>query len=161
MKKKIKNDAELISWLSGKDIDSKKYEDRHVPEELNSKVKKKLKNKLIKNNNEKITNNKNINDNKDIEFYQNEQILNGYASDFTKKIYYQREIKNKVLVFSDNEDEIYLKKKTHRKKQKITRIKANEPIIIREKDKNKIKNYNDFVVIGMESAYIDKNIGGK
>lgn len=49
LKKKIKNDAELISWLSGKDIDSKKYEDRHVPEELNSKVKKKLKNKLIKN----------------------------------------------------------------------------------------------------------------
>ena len=116
------------------------------------------KEKLEKNNNEKIINNKNINDNKDIEFYQNEQILNGYASDFTKKIYYQREIKNKVLVFSDNEDEIYLKKKTHRKKQKITRIKANEPIIIREKDKNKIKNYNDFVVIGMESAYIDKNI---
>ena len=43
LKKKIKNDAELISWLSGKDIDSKKYEDRHVPEELNSKVKKKIK----------------------------------------------------------------------------------------------------------------------
>ena len=47
--KKITNDADLISWLSGKDIDSKKYEVKCVPEELNSKVKKKLRNKLIKN----------------------------------------------------------------------------------------------------------------
>ena len=47
--KKIQSDADLISWLSGKDLDSKKNDERCVPEELNSKIKKKLKNKLIKN----------------------------------------------------------------------------------------------------------------
>ena len=98
----------------------------------------------------------NINDNADIEFYQNEQQINGYASDFTKKIYYPKQIKNKILVFSDNEENNYLKKNDLRKKQKITRIKANENVIIREK--RNIKNYDDFAVIGIESGYIDKNI---
>ena len=96
------------------------------------------------------------NENIDVEFYQNEQNINGYVSDFTKKVYYQKEINNKILVFSDQEDELYLKKNAPKKKQKITRIKVNEPVIIRQKDN--IKNYNDFVVIGMESGYIDKNI---
>ena len=95
-------------------------------------------------------------ENKDVEFYQNEQNLNGYISDFTKKVYYPKEINNKILVFSDKEDELYLKKMAPKKKQKITRIKINEPVIIRQK--HNINNYNDFVVIGMESGYIDKNI---
>ena len=91
-----------------------------------------------------------------IEFYQNEQNLNGYTSDFTKKVYYQNEINNKIMVFSDNEDEIYLRKLTQKKKKKVTRIKANEPIIIRQK--TNIQDYNDFKIIGIETSYIDKNI---
>jgi len=47
--KKIKNDADLISWLSGKEINQKTSEEKVVPSELNFKVKKKLRNKLIKN----------------------------------------------------------------------------------------------------------------
>ena len=102
-------------------------------------------------------NNNNIYDfNKEnIEYYQNEQNLNGYISDFTKKVYYQNEINNKILVFSDNEDDIYLQKLAPRKKKKVTRIKVNEPVIIRQKN---IQNYHDFKVIGMETSYIDKNI---
>ena len=88
----------------------------------------------------------------DVEFYQNEQNLDGYVSDFTKKVYYPNEIK----CISDYDEEFCYKKKSPKKKQKITRIKANKPIIIRQK--NDIKNYNDFVVIGIESGYIDKNI---
>ena len=107
---------------------------------------------------EKIIENKENFDNinLDVEFFQNEQNINGYASDFTKKIYYPKEIKNKILVFSDNEEDNYLKKYAPKKKAKITRIKANENVIIRQKDN--IRNYNDFVVIGMETGYIDKNI---
>ena len=47
--KKINNDADLISWLSGKDINQKTVEERLVPYELNFKVKKKMRTKLIKN----------------------------------------------------------------------------------------------------------------
>ena len=47
--KKIKNDADLISWLSGKDKNQKTVEDKVIQSELNYKVKKKLKNKLINN----------------------------------------------------------------------------------------------------------------
>ena len=47
--KKINNDADLISWLSGKEINQKTVEERLVPYELNFKVKKKMRNKLIKN----------------------------------------------------------------------------------------------------------------
>ena len=47
--KKIKNDTDLILWLSGKEINQKKEQEKSVPSELNSKVKKKLSNKLIKN----------------------------------------------------------------------------------------------------------------
>ena len=47
--KKIKNDTDLILWLSGKDINQKNEEEKTVPNELNSKVKKKLRNKLINN----------------------------------------------------------------------------------------------------------------
>ena len=47
--KKINSDADLISWLSGKEINQKTTEERLVPNELNFKVKKKLRNKLIKN----------------------------------------------------------------------------------------------------------------
>ena len=95
------------------------------------------------------------NDDIDVEYYQNEQNLDGYVSDFTKKIYYPKKIKNKVPVFSDKEDEIYLKRNAP-KKRKITRIKVNEPVMIRQK--SNIRNYNDFVVVGIESGYIDKNI---
>ena len=113
------------------------------------------------NNNKEVVieikeNSENKIDNTDIEYYQNEQQINGYASDFTKKIYFPKQIKNKPLVFSDNEENNYLKKYAPSKKQKITRIKANENVIIR--DKKNINNYNDFVVIGIESGYIDKNI---
>ena len=58
------------------------------------------------------------NENIDVEFYQNEQNINGYVSDFTKKVYYQKEINNKILVFSDQEDELYLKKMPQRKSKK-------------------------------------------
>ena len=115
-------------------------------ENINSKNKKQEKGE------ENYFNKENI----DVEFFQNEQKLNGYVSDFTKKVFYPNKIKNKVLVFSDKEDEIYLKKRIPKKKQKITRIKVHEPTIIRKK--NNINNYDDFVVIGMESGYIDKNI---
>ena len=115
-------------------------------ENINSKDKKQEKGE------ENYFNKENI----DVEFFQNEQKLNGYVSDFTKKVFYPNEINNKVLVFSDKEDEIYLKKTIPKKKQKITRIKVHAPIRIRKK--NNINNYNDFVVIGMESGYIDKNI---
>ena len=47
--KKINSDADLISWLSGKEINQKTAEEKLVPYELNFKVKKKMKNKLIKN----------------------------------------------------------------------------------------------------------------
>ena len=47
--KKIKNDADLILWLSGKETKEKNQSEKSVPPELNSKVRKKLKNKLIKN----------------------------------------------------------------------------------------------------------------
>ena len=53
-----------------------------------------------------------------VEFYENEQNYNGYISDFTKKVYYGNEINNKILVFSDNEDEIYLRKLAPKKKKK-------------------------------------------
>ena len=115
-----------------------------------------IQNKNLDNIFKKAENNYFNKENVDVEFYQNEQNLNGYISDFTKKVYYPKEINNKILVFSDNEDEFYLKKKVQKKKQKITRIKVNEPVII--KQKNNIRNYKDFVVIGMESGYIDKNI---
>ena len=39
--KKIKNDADLISWLSGKDKNQKTVEDKVIQSELNYKVKKK------------------------------------------------------------------------------------------------------------------------
>ena len=47
--KKINSDADLISWLSGKEINQKIAEEKLVPYELNFKVKKKMRNKLIKN----------------------------------------------------------------------------------------------------------------
>ena len=47
--KKIKNDGDLILWLSGKDIKEKNQSEKLVPPELYSKVRKKLRNKLIKN----------------------------------------------------------------------------------------------------------------
>ena len=47
--KKIKNDTDLILWLSGKEINQKKETEKTVPSELNSKLKKKLSSKLIKN----------------------------------------------------------------------------------------------------------------
>ena len=46
--KKINNDTDLILWLSGKEINQKVDEERTVPSELNSKLKRKLRNKLIK-----------------------------------------------------------------------------------------------------------------
>jgi hypothetical protein len=46
--KKINNDTDLILWLSGKEINQKLDEERTVPSELNSKLKRKLRNKLIK-----------------------------------------------------------------------------------------------------------------
>lgn len=46
--KKIKNDTDLMLWLSGKEINQKIDETKTVPVELNFKVKKKLRNKLIK-----------------------------------------------------------------------------------------------------------------
>ena len=113
-----------------------------------------------------IQENNNNNDNKksgvydfnkeNVEFYENEQNLDGYISDFTKKVYYGNEINNKIMVFSDNEDELYLRKLAPKKKKKVTRIKINEPVFLREK-KN-IQNYNDFKIIGVETSYIDKNI---
>ena len=47
--KKISNDTDLILWLSGKDINQKNEIEKAVPSELNSKLKRKLRNKLIKN----------------------------------------------------------------------------------------------------------------
>ena len=41
--KKIKNDTDLILWLSGKEINQKKETEKTVPSELNSKLKKKIK----------------------------------------------------------------------------------------------------------------------
>jgi len=118
-----------------------------------------LTNQTIKNKND-ISNKENNNyifdfNKEDIEFFQNERNFNGYTSDFTKKVYYQNEINNKILVFSDNEDEIYLQKLAPNKNKKVTRIKVNEPVTIREKN---IKNYNDLNIIGIESIYINKNI---
>ena len=47
--KKLTGDAELISWLSGIEINNKNSKEDEGLEENNSKIKKKLKNKLIKN----------------------------------------------------------------------------------------------------------------
>ena len=47
--KKLTGDAELISWLSGKELNNKNIKDDEGFEESNSKIKKKLRNKLIKN----------------------------------------------------------------------------------------------------------------
>ena len=47
--KKLTGDAELISWLSGVEINNKNIKEEEGIEENNSKIKKKLKNKLIKN----------------------------------------------------------------------------------------------------------------
>ena len=47
--KKIQSDTDLILWLSGKEINQKNESEKTVPSELNSKVKRKLRNKLIKN----------------------------------------------------------------------------------------------------------------
>ena len=47
--KKLKGDAELISWLSGIEMNTKSPKDDEGFDENNSKIKKKLKNKLIKN----------------------------------------------------------------------------------------------------------------
>ena len=118
-----------------------------------------LTNQTMKNKNN-ISNKENNNniydfDKEDVEFFQNERNFNGYISDFTKKVYYQNEINNKILVFSDNEDEIFLQKLAPNKNKKVTRIKVNEPVTIREKN---IKNYNDLNIIGVESIYINKNI---
>ena len=46
---KLTGDAELISWLSGIEINNKNVKDDEGFDENNSKIKKKLKNKLIKN----------------------------------------------------------------------------------------------------------------
>ena len=127
-----------------------------IPKNKNENKENKNKEEVVIELKENSEKSENKNDNADIEYYQNEQQINGYASDFTKKIYYPKQIKNKTLVFSDNEENNYLKKYAPRKKQKITRIKANENVIIR--DKKNIRNFNDFVVIGIESGYIDKNI---
>ena len=117
-----------------------------------------LTNQTMKNKND-ISNKENNNiydfNMEDVEFFQNERNFNGYTSDFTKKIYYQNEINNKILVFSDNEDEIFLQKLAPNKNKKVTRIKVTEPVTIRDKN---IKNYNDLNIIGVESLYINKNI---
>ena len=47
--KKLTGDAELILWLSGIEINNKNSKEDKGLEENNSKIKKKLKNKLIKN----------------------------------------------------------------------------------------------------------------
>ena len=47
--KKLTGDAELISWLSGREMNNKNIKDEEGYDENNSKIKKKLKNKLIKN----------------------------------------------------------------------------------------------------------------
>jgi hypothetical protein len=139
----INNSTNLSSNINILDSNSNIYNNIFTPQK-----------ETTQNNN----NNNNIYDfNKEnIEYYQNEQNIDGYISDFTKKIYYQNEINNKILVFSDNEDEMYLHKMIPRKKKRVTRIKADEPIIIRQK-KN-IMKYEDFKVVGLETSYIDKNI---
>ena len=47
--KKLSGDAELISWLSGVEMNNKNLKDDDGLDENNSKIKKKLRNKLIKN----------------------------------------------------------------------------------------------------------------
>ena len=47
--KKLSGDAELISWLSGIEMNNKNLKDEEGLDENNSKIKKKLRNKLIKN----------------------------------------------------------------------------------------------------------------
>ena len=47
--KKLSGDAELISWLSGVEMKNKNLKDDEGLDENNSKIKKKLRNKLIKN----------------------------------------------------------------------------------------------------------------
>ena len=47
--KKLTGDAELISWLSGREMNNKNIKDDEGYDENNSKIKKKLRNKLIKN----------------------------------------------------------------------------------------------------------------
>lgn len=49
LRKKLSVDAELIPWLSGVEINNKNIKEEEGVEESNSKIKKKLKNKLIKN----------------------------------------------------------------------------------------------------------------
>ena len=93
--KKINNDADLISWLSGKEINQKTSEEKLVPYELNFKVKKKMRNKLIKNA-------------KKCELYfvqhsQNKEYIN------IKCIYCLKDIfnHNELLKFSNFEEFIY------------------------------------------------------
>ena len=45
--KKIQSDTDLILWLSGKEINQKNESEKTVPSELNSKVKRKLRNKYL------------------------------------------------------------------------------------------------------------------
>ena len=143
----INNSTNLSSNINILDSNSNIYNNIFTPQ----KEKESTQNNVNNNNNNAYDFNK-----ENVEYFQNEQNIDGYISDFTKKIYYQNEINNRILVFSDNEDEMYLHKMIPRKKKRVTRIKADQPIIIRQK-KN-IMKYDDFKVVGLETSYIDKNI---